>query len=404
MRATRTFPLILNSSYVAGSILEICHLRDMTFDADERVGVYLEAIYAMVNVQSFALQKFPKYDGSESEEEKVSKFYKAQADSHKIGFEIYGRKNNLGNWNRKTQIIVTNVGRSQNLDFLPLYLAQAGVRILEANDALAIKLVDYGNGLLKSNDELHIEFALSLEVEKKNNLNAVNARIEGLELALSGKITNVPANTLLGRNSTIGTVEAIPQSNFAKPSDIDTAIFNLIGGAPGALNTLDELANALADDASFATTVANQITTTNNQISALAALVTLINAPVSITLTGALNVAANTWFNVGIFNNVGIASTVGLYALSVHIQYGDGTSSFGHWQYAGGTLISSIQWKAGGTQIATSFKMEVHNGGDFTCFARFALNNANRNLQLSFDIPITTQAPTTLRVTLRRVM
>ena len=55
----------------------------------------------------------------------------------------------------------------------------------------------------------------------------------------------------------MGTVEAIPQSNFAKPSDIDTAIFNLIGGAPGALNTLDELAQALADDANFAATVTN---------------------------------------------------------------------------------------------------------------------------------------------------
>ncbi|MEG4501288.1 hypothetical protein QUB05_21020 [Microcoleus sp. F10-C6] len=259
MRLTKTFPLTLNSSYVANSILEICHLRDMTFDADEQVGVYLEAIYATVNVQSFGLQKFPKYDGSESEEEKVSKFYKAQADSQKIGFEVYGRKNNSGNWNRKTQIIITNVGRSQNLDFLPLYLAQAGVRILEANDALAVKLVDYGNGLLKINDELHIEFALSLEIEKKNNLDAVNARIEALELALSGKLTNLPNNILLGRNSTAGIVEIIPQSTFAKPADINTAIFNLIGGAPGALDTLDELSAAINDNASFGTAMVNSL-------------------------------------------------------------------------------------------------------------------------------------------------
>jgi hypothetical protein len=39
----------------------------------------------------------------------------------------------------------------------------------------------------------------------------------------------------------------------------DTQITNLIAAAPGALNTLDELAAALGDDASFATTVTNSL-------------------------------------------------------------------------------------------------------------------------------------------------
>jgi hypothetical protein len=43
----------------------------------------------------------------------------------------------------------------------------------------------------------------------------------------------------------------------ATPADIDTAINNLVGGAPGNLNTLNELATALADDANFAATVTN---------------------------------------------------------------------------------------------------------------------------------------------------
>lgn len=41
---------------------------------------------------------------------------------------------------------------------------------------------------------------------------------------------------------------------------INAAITNLIGGAPDALNTLDELAAALADDASYATTITNALT------------------------------------------------------------------------------------------------------------------------------------------------
>lgn len=100
----------------------------------------------------------------------------------------------------------------------------------------------------------------SVVEEKKNNGNEeLAARIEALELALAGRLTEVPANTLLGRNSSTGIVEAIPQSTFAKPSDINIAISNLVGGAPGALNTLDELAAALGDDANFASSVINQL-------------------------------------------------------------------------------------------------------------------------------------------------
>ena len=41
----------------------------------------------------------------------------------------------------------------------------------------------------------------------------------------------------------------------------DAAVAALIAGAPGALNTLDELAAAFGDDANFATTVANSLAT-----------------------------------------------------------------------------------------------------------------------------------------------
>ena len=44
-------------------------------------------------------------------------------------------------------------------------------------------------------------------------------------------------------------------AGYAKPLDITTAINNLIASAPGALDTLNELATALGDDPNFATTV-----------------------------------------------------------------------------------------------------------------------------------------------------
>ena len=45
----------------------------------------------------------------------------------------------------------------------------------------------------------------------------------------------------------------------ATQSYVDTAITNLIGGAPGALDTLNELAAAIADDASYASTITSAL-------------------------------------------------------------------------------------------------------------------------------------------------
>lgn len=56
------------------------------------------------------------------------------------------------------------------------------------------------------------------------------------------------------------TVTAIPNpDDFPTQADIDAAIANLIEGAPGALDTLNELAAAMGDDPNFAATVTNSL-------------------------------------------------------------------------------------------------------------------------------------------------
>jgi hypothetical protein len=254
---TRTFPIDLNNSYTASSIIELCHFRDMTFDADERVGIYLETWMCNLSLKGFALGIIPDFDGSESEIEKMAKFNAAEAKSQKVGLRILGRKNNTGDWKEKAEIILINRGRKDYFDLLQPYLAKNQIRILEKNDALAIQLIDYGNGLLTVNDSIGIEVGVTITISKKNNMDVFNARLAALELALENRLVNVPANTLLGRNSSIGTIEAISQSKFGTPAMIDQAIIDLVGGAPGALNTLIELAAALNNDAIFAATVTN---------------------------------------------------------------------------------------------------------------------------------------------------
>jgi hypothetical protein len=60
-------------------------------------------------------------------------------------------------------------------------------------------------------------------------------------------------------SGTIATQSWVGSQSYATTSYVTTQINNLIAGAPGALDTLDELAAALGDDSNFATTVTNSI-------------------------------------------------------------------------------------------------------------------------------------------------
>jgi len=231
----------------------------MTFDADERIAIYLEAFFCNMSLKSFTLGIYPNFDGDESEAEKMTLFSAAEAKSQKVGLRILTRKNNTGNWDEIAEIILVNRGRKDYFDLLQPYLAKNSVSLLEKNDALGVQLIDYGNGLLKADDFIKIKAALSIVIAKKNDVEALQARISALELALEGKLINLPSNTLLGRNTNAGVVETISQTKFATPAMLDQAIIDLVGGAPGALNTLIELASALNNDANFSATVTNAL-------------------------------------------------------------------------------------------------------------------------------------------------
>ena len=55
------------------------------------------------------------------------------------------------------------------------------------------------------------------------------------------------------------------QENTYTQSQVDTTISNSIGAAPQVLNTVQELASALGNDANYATTVQNQLNLNANQ-------------------------------------------------------------------------------------------------------------------------------------------
>ena len=81
-----------------------------------------------------------------------------------------------------------------------------------------------------------------------------NATIIGGLNASSNKITNLGTPT--------------SDADAATKLYVDTAVSNLVDGAPALLDTLNELAAAINDDASFATTITNQIGTKQDTLTA----------------------------------------------------------------------------------------------------------------------------------------
>ena len=93
--------------------------------------------------------------------------------------------------------------------------------------------------------------------------NHIIGNVDGLQTALDAKAPL--ASPDLTGNPTAPTQSASDNSTkIATTAYTDTAISNLVDTSPAALNTLNELAAALGDDANFSTTVTNSIATKLN--------------------------------------------------------------------------------------------------------------------------------------------
>lgn len=231
---TRTFGITLNSTYAPVSgvnpIVEVLQLQDMVFDADERLAIYLDTAQAIIDIGSFNIAKIPNLEGDESTIEEALALSKAESESNKIGLKILTRKNNTGNWAEIAEFILLNYGRKDYLDLRTKTGFPA--RLLERNDALAVQLVDYGDGLLWDVDVITVNFALSIEIEKKNNLEAIEARMAAFELALGRTWTDgnlpleFPTSSLYGSIGIPGMKNNYAGLSFINASDIPVLMFS----------------------------------------------------------------------------------------------------------------------------------------------------------------------------------
>ena len=83
-------------------------------------------------------------------------------------------------------------------------------------------------------------------------------RVDGSTITISNGVISSVGGT--GGGVTLGDVGTYLNNNgYATQTYVQGQVTNLVNGAPGALNTLNELATALNNDASFATTITNSL-------------------------------------------------------------------------------------------------------------------------------------------------
>lgn len=137
-------------------------------------------------------------------------------------------------------------------------------------------------------------------------LTKVKGHIVADDLALGGNPTTTTQSA--GNNTT----------RIATTAFVTTAVANLVDGAPSTLNTLDEIAAALNDDAALNTTLTNSIATKLPLAGG-----TMTGTIAGFTSTGIDDNADATAITIDSSENVGIGTT----SPGTALQVGDGTGS-----------------------------------------------------------------------------
>ncbi|MEG4010397.1 hypothetical protein QUA41_30720, partial [Microcoleus sp. Pol11C1] len=176
---------------------------------------------------------------------------KIKKEGQKVYLGIYHAYGN-GPWIKKGEEILQNKNSlEQPWALMAPFFSTNETALLDEDLKIGVRVENkaQGNGGLKSSDYISIfgSWRKKTEIRKKKDegMEAVWAELETLKLAIYGRLTDLPANTLLGRSTGTGVVEQISQSTFAKSADvnaaINVAIEDLAGAAPAVLDTLDEL-------------------------------------------------------------------------------------------------------------------------------------------------------------------
>jgi hypothetical protein len=108
---------------------------------------------------------------------------------------------------------------------------------------------------------------LALQSATTTNVNSVLQMQSGKNITDSAGVAVGFGDKIdMNNNLVINVGTAVAATDAANKSYVDGEIASLINGAPGAMDTLNELANAMGDDAAFSATVTNSIAVNAAQI------------------------------------------------------------------------------------------------------------------------------------------
>ena len=173
-----------------------------------------------------------------------------------------------------------------------LYLSQGSLfinnqKVLQDDSGTIIVRADVDQGLTVKTEGTGV---ITLQSQQTVNVAGTLQMLDGKNITSSGG-TSVGFGDKIDMNSNkiINVPNPTDGGDAANKTYVDLQVSNVINGAPGALDTLNELANALGDDANFSTTVTNSIaanaadiatlqTTTGNSSTAITALQTDVAA------------------------------------------------------------------------------------------------------------------------------
>ncbi len=124
---------------------------------------------------------------------------------------------------------------------------------------------DQGSTEIHSGNYINTTYTVGDGGLTQNNFtNALKTKLDGIETSADvTDATNVTAaGALMDSELTdLAGVKGVTISDLATVSYVDTEVAGIVDSAPGTLDTLNELAAALGDDANFSTTVTNSIAT-----------------------------------------------------------------------------------------------------------------------------------------------
>jgi len=399
------------AGYVASLQLPVTQTQHLTWE-NVGVAVLIQSLNLTYYLPSLGSQTpAPALKRTSTLQDRVIEMQSLESKFPKCQILIFGKNAGEANWIWLNTETIQNSGNRVNTLKLVPYLSQSDSFVPGRKTQIGIQFIadSVSNATLpQAGDRLTVQGSVYLDVnpigadsKKNDEVEGLRTQVATLELALEGRLINLPAGSLLGRLSGAGTVETIPASTFATPAQVESAISALLGGATQTtLDTIAELAAALGGNPNFAATVASALSSkvdrsADEEIDGSKVFKKPLRIPyfvpdIALKVSTA-NWTANTWNSIPGLIVPFAMGEVRFYDLTANYQYSDGSNSYIHWQMGGHCRLMGIGWKASGSILESVMILQQHSGNDNnTLTFRTATGAGNRNLEIkpSFNIAI----------------